>query len=190
MDYIDILLANINKAEIILGNSGQHYQYRDKSVLLLDEFTIHKTRKSQIFFIGNGGSSAIASHMTADYMKNGGMKTYSLYDNAMLTCMGNDYGYEYIFSKPLEYLLQPADLLVAISSSGKSKNIINAINVAKSKGSTVITFTGFQADNQIKQMGDINVYVPCSQYGMVESIHNLILQRIVDEIMERDGVTI
>lgn len=190
MNYIDRLLDNINRTEIIFGDSRQHYQYRDEFVLLLDEFTMYKTRKSQVFFIGNGGSSAIASHMTADFMKNGGMKTYSLYDNAMLTCMGNDYGYEYIFSKPLEYLLQPDDLLVAISSSGNSNNIINAINVAKSKGSTVITFTGFQADNQVKQMGDINIYVPCSQYGMVESIHNLILQQIVDEIMERDGATI
>lgn len=190
MEYIENLLESINKTEIISGNAKQHYKYRDAFVILLDEFTKHKSQNSQMFFIGNGGSSAIASHMTADFMKNGGMKTYSLYDNAMLTCMGNDYGYEYIFSKPLEYLLRSDDLLIAISSSGNSNNIINAINVAKSKGSTVITFTGFQANNRVKQMGDINVYVPCSKYGMVESIHNLILQQIVDEIMERDGVTI
>lgn len=126
--------------------------------------------------------------MTADFMKNGGMKTYSLYDNAVTTCMGNDYGYEYIFSRPLEFLLNSDDLLVVISSSGNSKNICNAIDVAKDIGSEIITFTGFHSDNYAKQTGDINVYVPCEKYGIVESIHNLMLQQVVDLIMERDGV--
>ena len=104
--------------------------------------------------------------------------------------MGNDYGYEYIFSKPLEFLIRQEDLAVAISSSGNSPNIINAITAAKKAGAKVVTFTGFQADNQAKQLGDINVYVPCRKYGIVESIHNLILQQIVDQIMERDGIKI
>lgn len=190
MNYIDELITMVNNTEVALDASGRCDKYMDSFGILLDEFTVHKERRSQLFFIGNGGSSAIASHMTADFMKNGGMRTYSLYDNAMLTCMGNDYGYEYVFSKPLEYLLRSDDLLVAISSSGNSQNIINAINVAKSKNARVITFTGFKSDNKVKQMGDINVYVPCEKYGIVESIHNLILQQIVDEIMERDGVVI
>lgn len=188
------------KYEEQLWNYFKRVQVSENDRVLLDYdsaihkmigvFTYYKKKKTQLFFIGNGGSSAIASHMTADFMKNGGMRTYSLYDNAMLTCMGNDYGYEYVFSKPLEYLLQPDDLLVAISSSGNSQNIVNAIEVAKKKRAKVITFTGFKPDNRVKQMGDINVYVPCEKYGMVESIHNLILQQIVDEIMERDGVTL
>ena len=153
----------------------------------MDAFSGHKEKKSQLFFIGNGGSSAIASHMTADFMKNGGMNTYSLYDNAVTTCMGNDYGYEHIFSRPLEFLAREGDLLIAISSSGNSKNIINAIEVAAGKKAFTITLTGFGADNRAKGMGDINVYVPICKYGMVESIHNLILQQIVDMIMERDG---
>lgn len=138
--------------------------------------------------MGNGGSSAIASHMTADFMKNGGMNTYSLYDNAVTTCMGNDYGYEYIFSRPMEFLVKRDDLVVAISSSGNSRNILNAVETAVRKGAEVITFTGFEPDNKAKQMGNINVYVPSRKYGIVESIHNLILQQIVDMIMERDGV--
>lgn len=188
--YIADLIKNINNTQIIIQNATPCDNYSAGISLLVNEFTVHKQHSSQLFFIGNGGSSAIASHMTADFMKNGGMNTYSLYDNAVTTCMGNDYGYEYIFSKPLEFLLRPDDLLVAISSSGNSQNIVNAIDVAKRKGATVITFTGFEPDNKVKQMGDINVYVPCTKYGMVESIHNLILQQIVDEIMERDGVTI
>lgn len=188
--YIEDLIGFINKTEIIIGNNAPCCDYKEGIMYLVDKFTWHKRQGTQLFFIGNGGSSAIASHMTADFMKNGGMNTYSLYDYAVTTCMGNDYGYEYIFSKPLSFLARPHDLLVAISSSGKSPNMINAISAAKKKGASVITFTGFEADNPMKQMGDMNLYVPCGKYGMVESIHNLILQQIVDEIMERDGVTL
>ena len=90
----------------------------------------------------------------------------------------------------MEFLVKKGDLLVAISSSGNSPNIINAIETAKAKGAEVITFTGFLPDNRAKQEGDLNIYVPCEKYGIVESIHNLILQQIVDTIMERDGVKI
>lgn len=158
--------------------------------ILVERLMIHKKMRSNLYFIGNGGSSAIASHMTADFMKNGGMNTYSLYDNAVTTCMGNDYGYEYVFSKPLEFLTKKDDLLVAISSSGNSANIINAIRIAREKGAEIFTFTGFKPDNQVKQLGDYNVYVPSDRYGIVESIHNIILQELVDMIMEQDGVTI
>lgn len=187
-EYVEELIKKIQDTEVWVGDKEKCADYSEGIVLLLEKFTEHKENDSSVFFIGNGGSSAIASHMTADFMKNGGMKTYSLYDNAVTTCMGNDYGYEYIFSKPLEFLLNPDDLLVAISSSGNSKNICNAIDVAREKNAEIITFTGFRSDNQAKQAGNINVYVPCQKYGIVESIHNLILQQIVDMIMERDGV--
>lgn len=186
--YINELIDKIDKTEIYLGKDRKCADYNEGINYLIEVFSRHKAEQTQLFFIGNGGSSAIASHMTADFMKNGGMNTYSLYDNAVTTCMGNDYGYEYIFSRPMEFLVRENDLIVAISSSGNSKNITNAIETAKSKRAEVITFTGFEADNKAKQLGDINVYVPSSRYGMVESIHNLILQQIVDSIMERDGV--
>ena len=188
--YIKELIEKIESTKILYGNTPQREceNYDEGISLLVDIFAKHKNGSTQLFFIGNGGSSAIASHMTADFMKNGGMNTYSLYDNAVTTCMGNDYGYEHIFSKPMEFLVREGDLLVAISSSGNSPNIINAINIAKTKGAFVITLTGFCPDNRAKQLGDINVYVPCEKYGIVESIHNLILQQVVDVIMNRDGV--
>lgn len=187
--YIKEFIKILENTQIYVEN-GQELDYETGISKLIECFTRHKENETQIFFIGNGGSSAIASHMTADFMKNGGMKTYSLYDNAVTTCMGNDYGFEYVFSRPLEFLIKREDLLVAISSSGNSKNIINAILTAREKGTEIITFTGFQADNQVKQLGSLNIYVPCQKYGIVESIHNLILQQIVDLIMERDGVKI
>lgn len=188
--YIQELIGALENIEIWNGISQETKceSYEEGIQLLIDTFTRYKEKKAQLFFIGNGGSSAIASHMTADFMKNGGMNTYSLYDNAVTTCMGNDYGYEYIFSRPLNFLVREGDLLVAVSSSGNSRNIISAIETAHRKRATVITFTGFEANNQAKQMGDLNVYVPCNRYGIVESIHNLVLQQVVDLIMERDGV--
>lgn len=184
--YIHELIERIELTEIIC--LGEKLNYDNGINRLLEEFLKHKERGSYLYFVGNGGSSAIASHMTADFMKNGGMNTYSLYDNAVTTCMGNDYGYEHIFSRPLDFLIRENDLLIAISSSGNSQNIINAINVAKEKKAKVITFTGFKTDNKAKQLGDVNVYVPCDEYGKVESIHNLILQQIVDLIAEKDNV--
>lgn len=186
--YIKELIGQLSHTEIHKGNMEGRKSYSEGIQLLVDAFTRHKNDMTQVFFLGNGGSAAIASHMTADFMKNGGMNTYSLYDNSVTTCMGNDYGYEYIFSRPMEFLVKEHDLVVAISSSGKSKNILYAIEAAKKKHAEVITFTGFKPDNKARQLGDINVYVPCEKYGIVESIHNLILQQIVDAIMERDGV--
>ncbi|MDE7183125.1 MAG: phosphoheptose isomerase, partial [Lachnospiraceae bacterium] len=78
-------------------------------------------------------------------------------------------------------------LVLAISSSGNSSNLTTATETARLKGAAVITFTGFEPNNKAKQMGDVNVYVPCKKYGIVESIHNMMLQQVVDLIMERDG---
>ncbi len=186
--YINELVTKLEYTEIWQNSDFKCESYEQGIGMLIDMFSEHKKRISQLFFIGNGGSSAIASHMTADFMKNGGMNTYNLYDNAVTTCMGNDYGYEYIFSRPMEFLVREGDLLVAISSSGNSQNIINAIEIAHKKKAEVVTFTGFESDNKVKGMGNLNVYVPCRKYGIVESIHNLILQQVVDMIVERDGV--
>ena len=186
-EYIEKLIDYLETATLYDKDGIPYKDYETSMKQLVEVFTTVKQAGKQVFFIGNGGSAAIASHMTADFMKNGGMKTYSLYDNSVTTCMGNDYGYEYIFSRPLEFLADEDDLLIAISSSGNSKNIINAIQVAKKKGCRVITFSGFLKDNAIRVLGDYNLHVPVSHYGMVESIYNLILQQIVDMILERDG---
>lgn len=186
-DYLKELMHHLEETKVYCGDGTVCRDYEESMQKLIDLFSEIKESGKQIFFIGNGGSAAIASHMTADFMKNGGMKTFSLYDNSVTTCMGNDYGYEYIFSRPLEFLGNESDLLVAISSSGNSQNIVNAIEAARNKKMRVITFTGFSKENRVRGLGMYNLHVPVCHYGMVESIHNLILQQIVDAIMERDG---
>lgn len=154
--------------------------------IIQNNFYELKRNKKTLYFIGNGGSAGIAIHMTADYLKNGGIKTHSMHDPALLTCLGNDFGYEYIFSKQLEVVAEKDDILVAISSSGNSLNIIKAIEMARKKGCRVITLSGFAKDNKISSLGDYNIYVPSMEYGIVESIHNMLLQQIVDELIKRD----
>lgn len=156
--------------------------------LLTDCVLECKQKGRKMFLIGNGGSAGIAMHMTADFLKNGGVKTYDMFAPATITCLGNDFGYEYIFSKQLDMWAESDDLLVAISSSGNSANIVNAINSARKHKCKIITMSGFKQDNKINAMGDYNVYVPCMEYGIVESIHNMILQQIVDDIVQAYGV--
>lgn len=134
----------------------------------------------KLIFIGNGGSSTIASHMAVDYTKNGGIRAMCYSDAAFLTCLGNDLGYENVYAKPVEMFAQEGDVLVAISSSGKSANITNAVNEARKAKCKVITMSGFGDDNPLRKMGDLNFYVPNTEYGYVEITHLVICHAVLD----------
>ena len=138
---------------------------------------------SKLMVIGNGGSAAIASHMATDYTKNGGMPTQAFNDGSMLTCLGNDLGYENVFAKQIEMFAHEGDLLIAISSSGKSANILNGVEAARARGCAVITLSGFDPDNPLRVKGDVNFYVSSSEYGLVEISHMAICHAILDIIM-------
>jgi len=159
----------------------------DMGMCYLIDFFIRKRREGRaVYFVGNGGSSGIAMHMTTDFLKNGRMRTIGMHEPSTITCLSNDYGYENVFSKQLEMIATKGDLLVAISSSGNSSNIVKAIEVAKEKGCDVLTLSGFEPDNKICSKGDFNLYVPSCEYGIVESLHNMVLQRVVDGICAED----
>ena len=150
---------------------------------LVKKFLEIKQANNTVYFIGNGGSAGIALHMTVDFLKNGRMRTCDMLNPTVLTCLGNDFGYECVFSKQLEIIANPNDLLVAISSSGESANILNAVKVAREKQCQIITLSGFKSDNSLTKLGDLNLHVPSMNYGTVESIHNMILQDVVDSLM-------
>jgi len=134
----------------------------------------------KLMFIGNGGSAAIASHMAIDFTKNGQMPAVCFNDGAALTCMGNDFGYEEIFARQLHFHARPGDVLFAISSSGTSPNILRAAAVARERGCSVITMSGFKADNPLRSLGDVNFYIELSEYGMVEVAHTAMIHAVVD----------
>jgi D-sedoheptulose 7-phosphate isomerase len=138
---------------------------------------------NKIILIGNGGSAAIASHVAIDLSKNAHTRAVTFNDAATLTCLSNDYGYEEVFAKQVEYYARPGDTLVAISSSGVSANIIYAV-VAANRGGRIatITFSGFDPDNELRRMGHINFYVPSMRYGFVELAHMILLHSMIDKL--------
>lgn len=139
---------------------------------------------SRLVFIGNGGSAAIASHMANDFSKNGGMPCLTFNDGASLTCLGNDLGFEHVFAEPLEKHLVPTDAVIAISSSGRSPNVLAGARVVKENKATLVTFTGFDEDNPLREMGGLSVYVPSHDYGIVETAHLGMLHETLREIQK------
>ncbi|MGB6036843.1 MAG: SIS domain-containing protein [Cryomorphaceae bacterium] len=136
----------------------------------------------RVIFIGNGGSNAICSHMMEDYMKIAGKPTISFTDAALITCFANDYGYDNAMKEWINFSFQEGDLLVAISSSGESANILNATEAHQIKGGKIITLSGFKRDNKLSQMGDVNFQTNVENYGIVECYHQVILHVILDEV--------
>lgn len=136
-------------------------------------------KKKSIFLAGNGGSAAISSHMTCDLSKTvlkgkddlDRMAVYCLSDNVpFMTAISNDWGYEHSFSEQLKNLIREGDVLILISSSGNSPNIVNAAEYAKSKKAIVVGLTGF-AGGKLKQLADYGVHININDYGIVEDLH-------------------
>ncbi len=159
---------------------GKHLDLDDTISELI--MTVRNTHNAgnKILFVGNGGSAAIASHMAIDYSKNGRLRSMALNDAAALTCLSNDLGYERVFSKQIEMLGNQHDVLFAISSSGMSKNILQAADVAKEKKLHLVTFSGFSADNRLRNLGGLNFYIPSNEYGFVEISHLTLCHAILD----------
>ncbi|HKB11138.1 MAG TPA: SIS domain-containing protein [Vicinamibacterales bacterium] len=137
----------------------------------------------QLYIIGNGGSAGMASHMAADACKNGHLRAMSFSDVALLTATSNDLAYDQVFSLPLERLARPMDLLIAISSSGNSPNIVRALEASRALGLRAVTLTGMSAENRARRLGDLNFYVPLSRYGWTESAHQVILHYWFDQYL-------
>lgn len=139
-----------------------------------------REREGIVYVIGNGGSAGIASHFSNDLMKALQIPSQTLYDSNLMTCLANDLGYENVFSYPLQQILKEKDLLVAISSSGQSRNILNAAQVAKEKGTPLLTLSGFRSTNPLRPLGELNVWIDRLDYGLVESAHFFWLHTLVD----------
>lgn len=143
--------------------------------------------KSSVYVIGNGGSAAVASHTVNDFLNVAKLRAFTLHDSSLLTCMANDYGYENAFARILAQVGKPHDVLIAISSSGNSKNIRNAAAQATASGMFVITLTGFAGDNPLRSLGDVNLWLDARNYGQVEIGHQFLLHNMADRFGANDG---
>jgi D-sedoheptulose 7-phosphate isomerase len=173
-------LANSLKRTQVTGPIGDEKILLDKGLKSFETMlkASHKAGGKAIF-IGNGGSAAIASHMAVDYSKNKGVRAVALNDASMLTMIANDYGYDRVFSKQLEWQAREEDVVVIISSSGRSLNIIDAAGAALERGCRgLVTFSGMNPNNQLRRKGNLNFYVPCLDYGVVELAHLALLHSV------------
>ena len=179
-DYIT-LLKDIADTVEVTGADGNIFSHNDAFELWIKKLRkINESELNKLIFIGNGGSAGIASHCSTDYTKNGGIRSTALNDASMLTCLSNDYSYEEVFSKQINYYGFKNDVLVAISSSGMSKNIVNAVIQAKKTGIFTITLSGFDHKNDLKKLGDLNFFVNSNEYGFVEINHLILIHTALD----------
>jgi len=134
--------------------------------------------------VGNGGSAAIASHVAVDLTKNARIRAMNFNEADLITCFANDYGYEHWMEKAIECYGEPGDVLIAISSSGRSKNILNACLAARRREFTaVVTLSGLASDNPLRRLGDHNFFVESRAYNLVELTHQFWLLAMVDLII-------
>ena len=140
-------------------------------------------KNKKIIIIGNGGSAAISSHVSVDLTKNAKIRSINFNESDLLTCFSNDYGYGKVFSKSIEFYADAGDIAIIISSSGKSKNLLEAAKICKKKKILLFTFTGFSKSNPLKKKGDINLWVNSKAYNIIESVHQIWLLSIVDRII-------
>jgi D-sedoheptulose 7-phosphate isomerase len=163
----------------------------EKEVLRVGEALLRaRQRGSTVYLLGNGGSASTASHAANDLTKtgsvNGGpaLRTVSLPDNvSMLTAWANDTSFENVFSAQLEALLRPGDLVVAISGSGNSPNVLRAVETAREMDALSIGLIGF-AGGRLREMVDLSVIVPGLAQGPIEDVH-LILVHVLSQILKR-----
>jgi D-sedoheptulose 7-phosphate isomerase len=173
-------LANILAATQATNAQGLSVPLSEAVEWAVAKVKAMENKSHKLIFIGNGGSAGISSHMAIDYLKNGGVPAMAMNDGAALTCLSNDLGYEQVFAKQLEMHGKRGDLLMAISSSGNSKNILNAVGVAREIGCHVCTLSGFKPTNPLRALGDYNLFVASHEYGFVEISHLALCHAVLD----------
>ena len=146
-----------------------------------------RQRDAQLFIIGNGGSAAMASHMVTDALVIGRLRAHALNDPTTLTATANDFSFEQTFSTQLERLARAGDLVVAVSQSGNSPNIVRAVEASRSRHLGTVTLSALRADNRCRAAGDLNFYVPLARYGLAQSAHQVILHYWFDQYLDVHG---
>ena len=139
-----------------------------------------QNEKGKIIIAGNGGSASIAAHICVDLNKEFSINAVNFNETNLITCFANDYGYENWLKKALEIFCDKKDLVILISSSGKSPNIINAANYIKKKKIRLVTFSGFSKNNKLKKSGLVNFWCQSNSYNFVEMSHYVWLVSVVD----------
>ena len=174
--FIDDYLERYKKA--LLQTDVSETMIAVKTLLLKTQ-----QNRKKVIVVGNGGSAAISSHVSVDLTKQAGIRTVNFNEADLITCFANDYGYENWTAKAIEFYGDEGDVVILISSSGKSPNMINASIQAKSMNITVITLTGFEQDNPLRESGELNFWLDSRAYNIIENTHQIWLLMVCDLII-------
>ncbi len=168
---------------------AESIKHVDDSLLLQAAEMVQKTKNSnsKIIIAGNGGSAAMASHVSVDFTKAAKVRAINFNEADLITCFGNDYGYENWVKEALIAYSDPGDLLILVSSSGQSANIINAAKESKRLGLDLITLSGFEATNPLRELGSVNFWIDSSNYNYVEMTHHIWLLAICDFVITNNS---
>ncbi len=188
--YLQTLSSVLTQTEVSLGTEKSDLQAGlVRSVEILKK--VQATGGTQ-FFLGNGASAAFAEHMALDWTKNGGVRSQCPSSWVLLTALANDISFQDSYATYLDRYAKAGDVIVTISSSGNSENVIRGITAARKMGCQIITLSGLKPDNSSRKLGDVNFYVPARTYGIVECAHQVLLHMLIDAFMgieewARDG---
>lgn len=174
--YFELLSKNISSLDAL--------QLQKASRMILETHQV----QNKIIVVGNGGSAALASHVAVDLTKTSGIRAINFNESDLLTCFANDFGYEYWVAKALEFYADTGDLVILISSSGKSPNMIKGATHAKTMGLATITLSGFNVDNPLRKLGDLNLWADSTIYNIVETTHQAWLLAIIDYLIETEAL--
>lgn len=173
-------LADLMNGMEATDQEGASLPIDDATNLAVRHMTAVAQTAGKVLLIGNGGSAAIASHMQNDLSKALGLRAMTFTETPLLTALSNDEGYVSVFERPIYLWANPGDLLIAISSSGRSENILRGVRACHARGGQTITLSGFNPDNPLRKLGVLNFYVPSNVYGYVESVHGVITHLLTD----------
>ena len=173
-------LADIASSMEVTDADGAGVSIDDGVDRALQMLLAARSAGSKVMLIANGGSAAIVSHMQNDLCKAVGVRALVFYDAPLLTALTNDEGYIHAFERCVNLWAEPKDIVLAISSSGSSENILLGVKAARAHGVSVISMSGFAPDNPLRKMGDLNFYVPSNTYGPVELSHQALTHFLTD----------
>lgn len=179
MDDMTFIKDYLNRYQKSLFDTDVSNQLIELKQMLLDV----KKNGKKVIVAGNGGSAAMASHVSVDFTKQGGIRTINFNEADLLTCFSNDYGYEHWVEKAIEFYSDPGDVIILISTSGSSANMLNGAQKSRDLHLALVTFTGFNAENPLQEMGDLNFWVDSKAYNVVENTHQIWLLMVCDLII-------
>lgn len=160
-------------------------EVKDKLYQLYEICLKAKLANKKLILAGNGASASISSHLAVDFTKQGHVRAINFNEASLITCFSNDYGYDNWLAKALELYADDGDVVILISCSGKSPNIVNAAKYAKQRNLCVVSFTGFSEQNQLKVISDLSFWMQSNAYNVVESVHTIWLTTVVDMLVGR-----